>query len=98
MKFSLAFNGSSNTARIDSPFIKSGNFSIEFWLNHNTQGNGTLLAQEEGLNVALSNGQLSFTIGGETITANIATDQTWNHYALSYNNASGQLSFGGERQ
>ena len=88
---SLAFNGSSNTARIDSPFIKSGNFSIEFWLNHNTQGNGTLLAQEEGLNVALSNGQLSFTIGGETITANIATDQTWNHYALSYNNDSGQL-------
>ena len=89
---SLSFNGSSNTAELASPFIKSGNFAIEFWLKNQIQrGSSVLLNQEGGLRIAINTNVLEFTIGGETILSPIANDGSWNHYALSYNNETGQL-------
>ncbi|MDA8917844.1 LamG domain-containing protein [Flavobacteriaceae bacterium] len=88
---SLSFAGSTNTGEIDSPFIKSGNFGIEFWLKNQVQGSSVLLAQEGGLRIEVNGSQMQFRIGGEIISGQIANDGTWNHYALSYNNETGQL-------
>ena len=88
---SLSFNGSSNVARLVSPFIKSGNFAIEFWLKNQSQGAATLLDQEGGLGVSLSGNRMTFRIGGEEVSGQVASDGTWNHYAMSYNNETGQM-------
>ena len=88
---SLSFNGSSNVARLVSPFIKSGNFAIEFWLKTQSQGAATLLDQEGGLGVSLSGNRMTFRIGGEEVSGQVASDGTWNHYAMSYNNETGQM-------
>lgn len=89
---SLSFDGSANTGVIDSPFIKSGNFGIEFWLKNQVQGSSVLLDQQGGLRIEVNGNRMQFRIGGETIAGQIANDGTWNHYAMSYNNETGQLT------
>jgi hypothetical protein len=82
---SLAFNGSSNTATINKPAITSGDFSIEFWLkNSSPTGTSTLLNQSNGIKIELIDSDLTYTIGGESISTTITKDNTFNHYALSY--------------
>ena len=89
---SLSFSGNTNFGVIDSPFIKSGNFGIEFWLKNLAQSSSSvLLDQPDGLRIEVNGGRMQFRIGGETISGQIANDGTWNHYALSYNNETGQL-------
>lgn len=83
---SLAFNGSSNTATINKPAINTGDFSIEFWLkNSSPSGTSVLLNQSNGIKIELIDRDLKYTIGGQSISAAIAKDNTFNHYALSYN-------------
>ncbi|PQJ75198.1 LamG-like jellyroll fold domain-containing protein [Polaribacter gangjinensis] len=90
---SLAFNGESNKGTITKPAIANGDFSIEFWLkNSNPNGTSTLLMQENGLKIELLNNVLRYTIGNESIEAFIANDDTFNHYALSYDNSGLVLS------
>jgi hypothetical protein len=90
---SLAFNGSSNTATINKPAITTGDFSIEFWLkNSSPTGTSTLLNQRDGIKIELIDNDLKYTIGGESIRATIAKDNTFNHYALSYDATAKRLS------
>ena len=90
---SLAFNGSSNTATINKPAITTGDFSIEFWLkNSSPAGTSTLLSQNTGIKIELTNSDLKYTIGGQSISATITKDNTFNHYALSYDAAANKLS------
>ena len=90
---SLAFNGSSNTATINKPAITTGDFSIEFWLkNSSPAGTSTLLNQNTGIKIELTNSDLKYTIGGQSISATIRKDNTFNHYALSYNATTIKLS------
>lgn len=90
---SLAFNGSNNTATINKPALASGDFSIEFWLkNLNTTGTSTLLSQSGGIKIELINNKLKYTIGGQSVTATIASDSAFNHYALSYDATNIRLS------
>ncbi|SDX72735.1 LamG-like jellyroll fold domain-containing protein [Flavobacterium degerlachei] len=82
---SLAFNGSSNTATINKPAINTGDFSIEFWLkNSSPSGSSVLINQSNGIRIELIDSDLKYTIGGQSISATIAKDNTFNHYALSY--------------
>lgn len=90
---SLAFSGSSNTATINKPAITTGNFSIEFWLkNSSPVGTSTLLSQSDGIKIELIDSDLKYTIGGQSISATIAKDNTFNHYALSYDATAKRLS------
>lgn len=83
---SLAFNGASNTATINKPYITTGNFSIEFWMkNTSPSGTATLLSQTGGLKVELIDNVLKYTLGGQSISATILKDGNFNHYTLSYN-------------
>jgi hypothetical protein len=82
---SLAFNGPTNTATILKPAINTGDFSIEFWLkNSSPTGTSILLNQNGGLRIELINSDLKYTIGGQSISTTIKKDNTFNHYALSY--------------
>lgn len=82
---SLAFNGTNNTATLNKPAITSGDFSIEFWLkNSSPAGTSTLLSQTGGIKIELIDDVLKYTIGGQSISAQISKDNTYNHYALSY--------------
>ena len=90
---SLSFNGSSNTATINKPYITTGDLSIEFWLkNSSPSGTSTLLSQTGGLKVELIDNVLKYTLGSASISATILKDNNFNHYTLSYNSAIPKLS------
>lgn len=90
---SLAFNGSNNTATINKPALTSGDFSIEFWLkNSSPTGTSTLLSQTSGIKIELIGNVLKYTIGGQSISATITKDNTFNHYTLSYDATAIKLS------
>ena len=90
---SLSFNGASNTATINKPYITTGDFSIEFWLkNLNTTGSATLMNQSGGLKVELIGNVMKYTLGGQSISATILNNDSFNHYTLSYNAAIPSLS------
>jgi Concanavalin A-like lectin/glucanases superfamily/Secretion system C-terminal sorting domain len=90
---SLSFNGSSNTATINKPFITTGDLSIEFWMkNSSLSGTSTLLSQSGGLKVELIDNVLKYTLGAQSISATILKDNNFNHYTLSYNSAIPKLS------
>ena len=89
---SLAFSDDDNVGEIESPFIQSGDFSVEFWLkNTTTAGSGALISQENGVTVRVTNNQLTFILGSESVSAPIATDGTYNHYALAYEAETGTM-------
>jgi hypothetical protein len=90
---SLAFNGASNTATINKPYITTGDLSIEFWMrNSSPSGTSTLLSQTSGLNVELIGNVLKYTLGGQSISATILKDGNYNHYTLSYDASIPKLS------
>ena len=90
---SLHFEGLTNTAVINSPKITCGHLTIEFWLNNNTQAaTASIISQEDGLNIGLDNGQISFTLGGVTAKGGIAKDNLFNHYTLTHKNSTGEIS------
>jgi hypothetical protein len=90
---SLAFNGPTNTATIQKPAIATGDFSIEFWLKNNSPaGTSTLLNQSNGLKIELIDSDLKYTIGGQSIRTTIKKDNTFNHYALSYDATANRLT------
>lgn len=90
---SLSFNGASNTATINKPYITTGDFSIEFWLkNQSPSGTSTLIRQSGGLKVELIDNVLKYTLGGQSISGTILKDGNFNHYTLSYNASIPKLS------
>ncbi|WP_269684051.1 LamG-like jellyroll fold domain-containing protein [Flavobacterium lacustre] len=90
---SLAFNGTTNTATIQKPHLTTGDFSIEFWLkNTSPTGTSTLLNQNGGIKVELTNDVLKYTIGGQSISATVTKDNTFNYYALSYDATASKLT------
>ena len=89
---SLAFSGDDNVGEIENPFIQSGDFGVEFWLKNNvSNGTAKLISQEAGVNVQLTNNQMTFVLGSETVTTNILSDGSYHHYALSYEAATGSM-------
>ncbi len=90
---SLAFNGASNTATIQKPHLTTGDFSIEFWLkNSSPSGTSTLLNQNGGIKIELIDNGMKFTIGGQSISATVTKDNTFNYYALSYDATANRLT------
>lgn len=90
---SLAFNGASNTATINKPYITTGDLSIEFWMkNLSPSGTSTLISQTGGLKVELIGNVLKYTLANQSVSATILKDGNFNHYTLSYDSAIPQLS------
>ncbi len=88
---SVHFNGSENTVVIDKTNVVSGDYSIEFWMNNSTQGDATIMQQENGFDLRLINGELVWTLGGQTVQQGIISDDLFHHYTLSYHAEKGEL-------
>ncbi len=88
---SAYFNGAANTVTIDKTNLLSGNYSIEFWMNNSTSGNALIMQQDNGFDIQYVNGELVWTLGGETIKNEIISDNLFHHYTLSYNQKKGEL-------
>ncbi|MFH6951052.1 LamG-like jellyroll fold domain-containing protein [Flavobacterium sp. FlaQc-51] len=86
---SLHFEGVNNTAVINSPKIASGNLSLEFWMNNATAAGASIISQQEGLNIGLSNGNISFTLADVTVQGGLKNDNLYHHYAFTYNSSNG---------
>ncbi|MFD1606057.1 LamG-like jellyroll fold domain-containing protein [Flavobacterium artemisiae] len=87
---SLRFEGTNNTAVINSPQISSGNLSLEFWLNNETKASSaSVISQDGGLNIGLNNGNISFTLGDVTVKGGLKNDNLFHHYAFTYNSSNG---------
>jgi hypothetical protein len=89
---SLRFSGQDNTAVISTPYIKTGDFALEFWMNNNTQSaNANIITQAQGVNIRLENGELVFEFGQAIARGFIANDDLFHHYSFSYDAATGAL-------
>jgi len=89
---SLYFNGINNNVTIEKPRIVNGDFSLEFWmLNQTTASSATIFNQEDGLNISIQNGNLTATIGSNTISEVINNDNSFHHYTISYESETGTL-------
>jgi len=90
---SLYFNGSDNTATIEKPFINTGDFSFEFWMNNQTQNSlATIVNQEAGFNIGLQGTSISFQFGGSTVDGVISNDNLFHHYTFAYDSTAGVIS------
>jgi len=90
---SLYFNGSTNTATIESPYIQTGDFSFEFWMNNQTEaGTASIVDQERGINIDLQGSTISFQFGDSTVSGGISSDNLFHHYTFTYDSAAGVIS------
>ena len=88
---SLEFSGDNHVGEIQNPYIESGDISIEFWLK-NLVGSSSakLITQENGINVEVSEGSMTFQIGDQSISASLSDDDQYHHYALTYDFKTGE--------
>ena len=90
---SLYFEGATNTAVINKPKITKGDFTLEFWMNNSTvAGTANIIKQDEGLDISLNNGEISFSLGGITAKGSIANDGLYHHYTFTHKNSTGEIS------
>ena len=87
----VRFDGSQSTMVIDRPNILKGTFTMEFWMNHSTSGSAVIMEQPGTLKVSLASGALSWKFGQYTVTGQIATDQAYHHYTLTYDALTGKM-------
>ena len=90
---SLYFNGSNNVATIEKPYIKTGDFTLEFWMNNGTSsGTAIIINQENGVQIGLNNNSISFKFGEDMVQGLISNDNLFHHYTFVYQEDSGTLS------
>lgn len=88
----LSFTGTTSKANIQMPYLKSGNLSIEFWMKNETSSNANIITQQNGFSISTTRNTLTFNVGGQSITADIASDGAYHHYTTSYNSSTGRFS------
>lgn len=88
---SVAFNGAENNMTIEKTNVFTGDYSIEFWMNNQTTGDAVIMQQENGFSLALVEGELVWTLGGETVKARILKDDLFHHYTLTYHEKDDEL-------
>jgi hypothetical protein len=88
----LSFTGANSKANIQMPYLKSGNLSIEFWLKNQTSSSAIIIAQQNGFSISATRNSLTFTVGNQSITADIVSDGTYHHYTTSYNSSTGRFT------
>lgn len=88
----LSFTGNTSKATVVNPFLKDGDFSIEFWLKNGSTASSQIISQANGFSIAVSNTNMSFAIGTNSISSAIATDGSYHHYVATYASSSGKMT------
>ena len=80
---SVALDGSNNQIELPAQNLQSKNFTIQFWLDSKTTGNGVLLQQEDGPKISLSGDNITFEVDGVS-TSTIIDATQYNFYSFIY--------------
>jgi hypothetical protein len=80
---SVYLDGSSNQIELPNQRLGKESFTLQFWYNNTTTGSGKLITQENGINATLNGSQLTFSVGGASVSASINSSQ-YNFYSLVY--------------
>lgn len=80
---SVFLDGSNNQIILPNQTLPKGSFTMQFWFKNATTASGNFITQENGINASLNGNELSFSIAGESVKANI-DDSRFNFYSLVY--------------
>ncbi|PCH77557.1 MAG: laminin G [Flavobacteriaceae bacterium] len=90
---SLYFNGENNNMIIENPNIKTGDFTLEFWMKKEKNLlNASILLQKDGIGVSLINGDIEFQIGGGKIKGAIKNDGLFHHYTFTFKKSTSAIA------
>ena len=80
---SVYLDGGTNTIELPNQILPKGSFTIQFWYKNATIAAGSLISQQNGINATLNGNELTFSVGGASVVANINATQ-YNFYSLVY--------------
>ena len=80
---SVFLDGGVNQIELPNQILPKGAFTIQFWYKNATTATGNLISQNNGINATLNGNELTFSIGGASVTATINATQ-YNFYSLVY--------------
>jgi hypothetical protein len=80
---SVSLDGGANQIELPNQILPNGAFTMQFWYKNATTATGNLISQENGIKVSLNGDQLTFSVGGASVTATIDSSQ-YNFYSLVY--------------
>ncbi|ARV07419.1 hypothetical protein BTO04_12285 [Polaribacter sp. SA4-10] len=80
---SVFLDGGANQIELPYQILPNGAFTMQFWYKNATTGVGDLITQENGINASLEGNDLTFSVGGASVTATINPSQ-YNFYSLVY--------------
>ena len=80
---SVYLDGSTNQIELPGQNLPKKSFTMQFWYKNATTTNGALITQENGINATLNGNELTFSVGNESVIANVNPDQ-YNFYSLVY--------------
>jgi hypothetical protein len=80
---SVFLDGGVNQIELPNQILPDGSLTMQFWYKNETTGSGNLITQQNGINATLNGNELTFSLGGESVTATIGSGQ-YNFYSLVY--------------
>lgn len=80
---SVFLDGGGNQIELPNQILPDSSFTLQFWYKNATTGAGSLIAQQNGINVTLNENLLTFAVGEDAVQAVINPTQ-YNFYSLVY--------------
>lgn len=87
---SVYLDGSNKKIELPNQRLPKGSFTLQFWFNNATTGVGNLVSQEDGINIAIDENHLTFSIDGAEISTkrpdSPINGSQYNFYSFVYQN------------
>ena len=80
---SVFLDGGANQIELPNQILPKGSLTMQFWYKNATTGSGTLISQENGINVTLNGNEITFSLGGASVKGLISSTE-YNFYSLVY--------------
>ncbi|MDG1041004.1 MAG: T9SS type A sorting domain-containing protein [Polaribacter sp.] len=84
---SVRLDGATNQIELPNQRLSNQSFTLQFWYKKGATSNGTLVSQQDGIQIALNNNTINFAIGGESITGSM-NELNYNFYSFIYDHSS----------
>ena len=65
---SVQLDGSSRKIELPNQRLSNHSFALQFWFNNATTGVGSLVSQENGIEIGIDGNHLDFSVGGKTVS------------------------------
>ena len=81
---SVFLDAGANQIELPNQILPKGSFTLQFWFKNETAAAGKLISQENGVNASLNGNDLTFSLGGKSVTAKGIDGSQYNFYSLVY--------------